>query len=167
MPWRHRLHWPQPAWISTLTRSPISNSSTSGPSAATVPIYSWPGVKFLLKGRPPPILAGEPLWMTSRSVAQIATASMRTRTSARPGTGVGFSPRESWSGSPSTQAFICEGTGKLGDVLTPDGSYMAAVLVVSGLYLTLPGGEIASPRLFGGELEDFERVGIRTARCFG
>ncbi len=57
MPWRHRLHWPQPAWISTLTRSPILNSSTSGPSAATVPIYSWPGVKFLLKGRPPPMLA--------------------------------------------------------------------------------------------------------------
>ena len=38
MPWRQRLHWPQPAWISTLIRSPISNSSTSGPSAATVPM---------------------------------------------------------------------------------------------------------------------------------
>src|ERR1700692_4812688 len=59
MPWRHRCHWPPPAWISTLTRSPISNSSTSGPRAATVPIYSWPGVKFLLKGTPPPMLAGD------------------------------------------------------------------------------------------------------------
>ena len=87
MPCRQRLHWPQPAWISTLTRSPIANSSTSGPSAATVPIYSWPGVKFLLKGRPPWMLAGEPEWMISRSVAQIATASMRTSTSARAGTG--------------------------------------------------------------------------------
>ncbi len=69
MPWRQRLHWPQPAWISTLIRSPISNSSTSGPSAATVPIYSWPGVKFLLKGRPPSMLAGDPERMISRSVA--------------------------------------------------------------------------------------------------
>ena len=41
-------------------RSPISNSSTSGPSAATVPMYSWPGVKFLLKGSPPSMLAGDP-----------------------------------------------------------------------------------------------------------
>jgi len=41
-------------------RSPIPYSSTSGPSATTVPMYSWPGVKFLLKGRPPKMLAGEP-----------------------------------------------------------------------------------------------------------
>src|SRR5712692_1369797 len=27
--------------------------ATPGPSAATVPMYSWPGVKFLLNGRPP------------------------------------------------------------------------------------------------------------------
>jgi hypothetical protein len=60
MPCRQRLHCPQPAWISTVTRSPIANSSTPGPSAATVPMYSWPGVKFLLKGSPPSTLAGEP-----------------------------------------------------------------------------------------------------------
>ena len=120
------MHWPHPAWISTLTRSPMLNSSTSGPSAATVPIYSWPGVKFLLKGRSPPMLAGDPLWTISRSVAQIATASMRTRTSARPGNGVGLSRRKSSSGSPRTQAFISRGTGNSGNVLTPAGSYITA-----------------------------------------
>ena len=50
MPSRQRLHWPQPAWISTVTRWPIRYSSTPGPSATTVPIYSCPGVKFLLNG---------------------------------------------------------------------------------------------------------------------
>ena len=90
MPLRQRLHWPQPAWISTVTRWPIANSSTPGPSAATVPMYSWPGVKFLLNGNPPWIMAGGPCAMTSRSVAQMATASMRTSTSARFGTGTGF-----------------------------------------------------------------------------
>ena len=60
MPMRQRLHWPQPAWISTVTRSPMANSSTPGPSAATVPMYSWPGVQFLLKGRPPCTSAGGP-----------------------------------------------------------------------------------------------------------
>src|SRR5713101_3479531 len=89
-----------------------------------VPIYSCPGVKFLLKGRPPWMLAGEPEWMISRSVAQIATASIRTRTSARAGTGVGLSRRKSWSGSPKTQAFIWSGTGRSGEVLTPDGRYI-------------------------------------------
>ena len=44
MPARQRLHCPQPAWISTVTRWPILYSSTPGPSAATVPMYSWPGV---------------------------------------------------------------------------------------------------------------------------
>ena len=37
------------------------------------------------------MLAGEPPWMISRSVAQIATASIRTSTSARFGTGTGLS----------------------------------------------------------------------------
>ena len=60
MPSRQRLHWPQPAWISTATRWPILYSSTPGPSATTVPMYSWPGVKFLLNGRPPWIEAGGP-----------------------------------------------------------------------------------------------------------
>src|SRR5712672_2322002 len=64
--------------------------------------------------------------MISRSVAQIATASMRTNTSARAGTGVGLSRRNSSSGPPSTQAFIRSGIGNWADVLTPAGSYMAA-----------------------------------------
>ena len=111
MPCRQRRHWPQPAWISTVMRSPIANSSTPGPSATIVPMYSWPGVKFLLNGSPPSISAGGPLAITSRSVAQIATASMRTRTSARPGTGTGFSRRVSSPGSPSTHACITAGIG--------------------------------------------------------
>src|SRR6516162_9169846 len=35
MPCRQRLHCPQPAWISTVTRWPIRYSSTPGPSATT------------------------------------------------------------------------------------------------------------------------------------
>ena len=124
MPMRQRLHWPQPAWISTVTRSPMANSSTPGPSAATVPMYSWPGVQFLLKGRPPWISAGGPCAMTSRSVAQMATASMRTSTSARLGTGTGFSVKFSSPGLPSTQARMVSGTGMFGLVFTPAGAYM-------------------------------------------
>src|SRR6266516_661156 len=119
MPSRQRLHWPQPAWISTATRSPMRRSSTPGPSATTVPMYSCPGVKFLLNGRPPWIIAGVPCAITSRSVAQIATASMRTRTSARRGTGTGFSPSASSPGSPSTHAFMVSGIGNCGLVFTP------------------------------------------------
>ena len=115
---------PQPAWISTVTRSPISNSSTPGPSAATVPMYSWPGVKSLLKGSPPWIWAGGPCAMISRSVAQMATPSMRTRTSARLGSGTGFSTSDSSSGSPRTQAFMVSGTGNAGSTFTSSGCGM-------------------------------------------
>ena len=45
------------------------------------------------------------------SVAQTAIASTRTSTSARPGSGTGFSTRLSSSGPPSTQAFIVFGIG--------------------------------------------------------
>jgi hypothetical protein len=84
-------------------------SSTAGPSFTTVPIYSWPKVKFLLNGRPPPTEAGTP-WLTiSRSVAQTAQASMRTSTSADLGSGTGFSTSFTSSGLPSTQAFILAG----------------------------------------------------------
>src|SRR5579885_1614426 len=97
MPWRQRAQRPQPAWTSTVTRSPTAYSSTAGPSLTTVPIYSWPIVKFLLNGNPPSTIAGRPCAMISRSVAQIATASIRTSTSAAPGCGTGFSvPDFSW-----------------------------------------------------------------------
>ena len=66
--------------------------------------------------------------MISRSVAQIATASMRTSTSARFGTGTGLSFSESSPGSPSTHAFIEAGTGKAGSVFTPADAYMRALL---------------------------------------
>ena len=128
MPSRQRLHWPQPAWISTVTRCPILYSSTPGPSATTVPMYSWPGVKFLLYGMPPWIDAGGPCQMISRSVAQIATASMRTSTSARFGTGTGFSTNVTWPGSPSTHAFIVSGMEKSGLVSTPGAARMRALL---------------------------------------
>ena len=111
MPSRQRGQRPHPAWISTATRSPTANSSTVGPSFTTVPMYSWPGVKPLLNGRPPSIIAGTPCLMTSISVAQTAIASIRTRTSARPGSGTGFSTSDNCSGSPRTQAFIVSGIG--------------------------------------------------------
>ena len=80
------------------------------------------------------MLAGEPEWMISRSVAQIATASIRTSTSARLGTGTGLSRGKSSSGSPSTQAFIWSGTGRLGNVLTPAGWYIGRILIFCGAY---------------------------------
>src|SRR5450631_4084329 len=83
------------------------------------------------------MLAGDPPWITSRSVAQIATASMRTRTSARPGTGVSLSRKRSSSGLPKTQAFIWSGTGNCSDVLTPAGSYIEMVLVCRKTYMKL------------------------------
>src|SRR5215831_11170198 len=126
MPIRQRLHWPQPAWISTVTRSPIENSSAPGPNAAIVPMYSCPGVQFLLKGNPPWTRAGEPCAITSRSVAQMATASMRTNTSARRGIGTGFCVKLSSPGSPSTHAHMVSGTGRLAFVFTPSGAYILA-----------------------------------------
>src|ERR1700728_323143 len=56
--------------------------------------------------------------MISRSVAQIATASIRTSTSARAGTGVGFSVMDSSPGPPRIQAFIVSGTANSAAVFT-------------------------------------------------
>src|SRR5689334_6355417 len=66
--------------------------------------------------------------MISRSVAQIATASMRTSTSARFGTGTGLSTSLSSPGSPSTHARMVSGTGMSGDVFTPCGAYILFLL---------------------------------------
>src|SRR5262249_40535839 len=66
--------------------------------------------------------------MISRSVAQIATASMRTSTSARFGTGTGLSVNFSSPGSPSTHAFMVSGTGMSFDVFTPGGAYIRCLL---------------------------------------
>ena len=73
--------------------------------------------------------AGGPCQMISRSVAQIATASIRTSTSARSGTGTGFSVSFSSPGSPSTHALILSGTGMSGLVFTPGGAYIAWILI--------------------------------------
>src|SRR5829696_7768525 len=151
MPARQRLHWPQPAWISTVTRCPIRYSSTPGPSAATVPMYSWPGVKFLLNGRPPWIEAGGPCQMISRSVAQIATASMRRSTSARLGTGTGLVVSFSSPGSPSTHARMLSGTVRSFEVVTPGGAYMALAPVLFGRGRRPDGGgaELGGERAHG------------------
>ena len=66
--------------------------------------------------------------MTSRSVAQMATASMRTSTSARFGAGTGFWVNFSSPGLPSTQARMVSGTGMFGLVFTPAGAYMLSPL---------------------------------------
>src|SRR3989442_5071499 len=70
--------------------------------------------------------------MFSRSVAQIATASMRTSTSAFFGTGTGLSVSASAPGSPSTHAFMVSGMGQSGLVFTPGGAYMLMVLLGDG-----------------------------------
>src|SRR5216684_4244539 len=70
--------------------------------------------------------------MFSRSVAQIATASMRTSTSAFFGTGTGLSVSASSPGSPSTHAFMVSGMGQSGLVFTPGGAYMLMVLLGAG-----------------------------------
>ena len=113
MPARQRSQRPQPKCTSTATRSPMAYSSTPGPSLTTVPMYSWPGVKFLLNGRPPSISAGGPRVMMRMSPSQKAMASTRTSTSAGPGCGTGFSASLSWPGSSSTQARIVAGMAKL------------------------------------------------------
>src|ERR1700675_802114 len=69
--------------------------------------------------------------MISRSVAQIATASIRTKTSARLGTGTGFSVSLSSPGLPRTQAFIISGIGKSALVFTPGPAYMVVILVAA------------------------------------
>src|SRR5262245_42428042 len=66
--------------------------------------------------------------MLSRSVAQIATASMRTSTSAWRGTGTGFCVSASSPGLPSTHAFMLSGIGKSLLVFTWAGAYMAGSL---------------------------------------
>src|SRR5262245_30242072 len=76
--------------------------------------------------------------MISRSVAQIATASMRTSTSAFFGTGTGLSLSDNSPGLPRTQAFIVSGIGKLGSVLTPAGAYI-------WLLLDIPRAPTAAP----------------------
>src|SRR5688572_2923037 len=128
-------------------RSPTTYSSTVGPTATTVPMYSWPGVKFLLNGRPPSINAGAPCPITSRSVAQIATASTRTSTSAGPGFGTGLSIRASWPGSRRTQALMVSGTG----IGTPTPILAAGWLVGGGLFRRLID-------LFGREQHDCFRL---------
>ena len=92
------------------------NSSTDGPNATTVPIYSCPGVKFLLNGNPPSIKAGGPRLITSRSVAQIATASIFTNTSDLFGISTILSTKDNSPGLPKTQAFIFSGIGNFLDV---------------------------------------------------
>src|SRR6516162_6254476 len=66
--------------------------------------------------------------MISRSVAQIATASMRTSTSALRGTGIGLSRKLSSPGPPSTHAFMVSGIGNAPLVFTPAGRYMLRLL---------------------------------------
>src|ERR1043166_9994845 len=70
--------------------------------------------------------------MFSRSVAQIATASMRTSTSAFFGTGTGLSVSASSPGSPSTHAFMVSGMGQSGLVFTPGGAYLVMILLGAG-----------------------------------
>src|SRR5476651_2101234 len=78
--------------------------------------------------------------MTSRSVAQIAAASIRTSTSARLGTGTGLYVRVSCPGSPNTQAFMLSGIGKSLLVFTPAGVYMeSSNAIVLNIAYCLPG----------------------------
>src|SRR5947208_6621253 len=106
----------QPRWASTTTRSPTWNSSTVGPSAATVPAYSWPGVKvpgggWEGKKEPARIL---------RSVPHREAASTRSRTSPGPGLGTGFSTTPITSGPKITAARMVDGI-TVGPRLVPSG----------------------------------------------
>src|SRR6185312_1477196 len=93
--------------------------------------------------------------MTSRSVAQIATASIRTSTSARFGTGTVFSTKFSSPGLPSTQARIRSGIGNsLWLVLTPAGAY----IVVSGESERAANGPLVS-------VDRGEAIGLRRRRA--
>src|SRR5579862_862823 len=88
--------------------------------------------------------------MISKSVAQIATASIRTRTSARLGTGTGFSVSFSSPGLPSTHALNLSGMGKSGLVFTPGPEYMARSSLrlgaFSGVLIVSFGGKRNGPQ---------------------
>src|SRR3989449_3825012 len=98
-------HRSQPLWTSTATRSPTLNSSTPGPSAATVPAYSWP-----ITNSP----AGCPWsvrWSTFTSVPQIDATSTFSRTSPGPGSGRGQGWTRMSSAPWRTTAFMLEDVG--------------------------------------------------------
>src|ERR1700676_3351308 len=97
--------------------------------------------------------------MISRSVAQIATASMRTKTSARLGTGTGFSVSLSSPGLPRTQAFIISGIGKSALVFTPGPAYMVVILVAAYF------GRILGPFAFGRPLSARDLGAYNEFRC--
>src|SRR5262245_25286419 len=93
----------QPLCTSTATRSPTRNSSTSGPSAATVPAYSWP----MTNG--PGGCPGSVRCSTFTSVPQIDAQSTFISTSPVPGSATVILSTRSSSASCSTTAFIFVG----------------------------------------------------------
>lgn len=110
MPFRQRLRWPHRAWNSTAMRSPISNSSTSGPNATMIPTHSWPGLESLMEVDLPSNIESALKLMASSSVALFATASNSACASARPGSGASLSISFSAPGLRRTHAFPCSGT---------------------------------------------------------
>src|SRR6185437_12314570 len=89
--------------------------------------------------------------MISRSVAQIATASIRTSTSAFFGTGTGFWPMLSWPGSPSTQAFM----------LSEIGNSLWLVFTPAGAYIFPPGMDAGASKRARSNGRDLRAIGLR------
>src|SRR6187455_1802102 len=96
--------------------------------------------------------------MISRSVAQIATASMRTRTSAFFGTGTGLLAMLSWPGSPSTQARCVSGIGNsLWLVFTPAGAYIFPPIRILCVCANLVSDGVRSFAVLRSRLAEFGR----------
>src|ERR1700761_1863643 len=87
------------------TRSPTLNSSTWLPSAATVPVHSWPGVNSPNGG-----VCGKCPSKIFRSVPHVPHMATWTSTSSGPGTGTGLPTTLMSPGPKSTAARIVSGT---------------------------------------------------------
>jgi len=89
-----------------LIRSPILNSSTYGPEGCNRAHIFMARRKILVKAGRPKCSPAEPEWMISRSVAQIANRIDADQDFGTSRSRYGLFAQNSWSGSPSTQAFI-------------------------------------------------------------
>src|SRR6266404_7296732 len=129
MPFSQRSH---PLWTSTATRSPTLNSSTPGPSAATVPAYSCP----MMNG--PSGCPRSLRWRTFTSVPQMEVTLTLSRTSPDPGSGTGRCSTRMSSASCRTTAFIIDATTS-----RETGVYVDEETAVKGL--SVPAAPVGRP----------------------
>src|SRR5450759_2348634 len=104
-PSRHQVQRPHPLTNGTVTRSPTAKPTTSGPTAATVPANSWPGI----------IGSGTGSWprQAGQSERQMPVASTRTTA---PSAGQAGSGTSTSSSGPPTVEYL---TARMTTFLSP------------------------------------------------